>query len=73
MRFGEEAEAPSAFSSSLEVHVREAVPIPARDVLLSRSGVPRRGAFQRNRTLKIAPGAQRENVVVRDRRRTFER
>ena len=73
MRSGEEAEVPSAFSSSLEVHVREAVPIPGRDVLPSRSGVPRRGASQRNRTLPIALGTQRENVVVRDRRRTFER
>ena len=73
MRFGEEVEVPSAFSSLLEVHVREAVPLPARDVLPARTGALQRGVSQRNQTLPIALGTQRENVAVRDRRRTFER
>ena len=73
MRFDEEAEVLSLFSSSLVVHVHEAVPIPARGALLSRTGVPRQEAFQRNRTLPIALGIRRENAVVHDHRKTFER
>ena len=73
MRFDEEAEVLSPFSSLLVVHVHEAVPIPVRDALLSRTGVPRQGVSQRNRTLPIALGIRRENVAVRDHRRTFER
>ena len=72
MRFDEEAEVLSPFSSSFVVHVHEAVPIPARDALLSPTGVPRQEVFQRNQTLPIALGIRRENAVVRDHRKTFE-
>ena len=73
VRFDEEAEVLSLFSSLFVAHVHAVVPIPARDVLLLWTGVPPQAVFQRNQTLPVALGIRRENAVVRDHRKTFER
>ena len=73
MRFDEEAEMLSLFSSSFVAHVHEVVPIPVRDALLLRTGFPRQAVSQRSQTMPNALGIRRENAVVRDHRKTFER